>query len=152
MIRIRPATDEDAPAIIKLIAKVYGEFEGVVMDLDGVDAELKAPATSVDRFWVLDLEGTVLGTAACSLYPDHAELKKMYIDLGCRGKGFGRKLVEVVEQAAIQQGLKRIELWSDTRFRDAHAFYEKLGYKKTGEIRDLHDPSDTTELQFVKDL
>ena len=50
----------------------------------------------------------------------------------------------------IRSGLLRS--WSDTRFLDAHRLYERLGYVRTGETRDLHDLSNTTEFFFVKEL
>jgi len=114
---------------------------------------LAAPASSFDRFWVLVAEdGGVHGTAACSLHADHAELKKLYLDAGVRGAGWGRRLIELVEAEACAAGLARIELWSDLRFVTAHAVYLRLGYRSTGRTRDLHDLSGTTEAHFVREL
>ena len=45
-----------------------------------------------------------------------------------------------------------IDLWSDIRFREAHAFYQALGYSQTGGTRDLHDLSNSTEYHFIKRL
>ena len=45
-----------------------------------------------------------------------------------------------------------MELWSDTRFREAHAFYTAMGYTQTGRERDLHDRSESSEFEFVKEL
>jgi hypothetical protein len=45
-----------------------------------------------------------------------------------------------------------MELWSDTRFLDAHRLYERLGYRRTGRTRELHDLSDTVEYEFDKPL
>ncbi|MGZ4666298.1 MAG: hypothetical protein ACXV5Q_15030, partial [Frankiaceae bacterium] len=38
------------------------------------------------------------------------------------------------------------------RFADAHRLYERLGYARSGRSRELHDLSDTTELEFVATL
>ena len=61
MIRIRRGTDDDAPGIIKLIGGVFDEFDGCVLDLEGIDADLHRPASALDRLWVLELGGRVIG-------------------------------------------------------------------------------------------
>lgn len=152
MIRLRPATDADAPGVIALIDRVYGEWEGVVLDLEGVDRDLRAPASSLDRFWVYDREGEIVGTGACSLHAEFVELKKMYVDAAYRGRGLGRRMVELIERTGRERGLARAELWSDTRFLGAHAMYEHLGYRKSGRTRELHDPSNTVEYHLTKPL
>ncbi len=154
MILIRPATDDDSAGIIELIGGIFEEFEGCVLDLEGIDADLLHPAStpSIDRFWVIDLAGKIVGTGAYSFHGGYVELKKMYIHRDHRGRGYGRKLVGLVEQTALQRGVQHIELWSDTRFTGAHSMYQHLGYLKTDRTRELDDPSQTTEYHFEKDL
>ena len=53
---------------------------------------------------------------------------------------------------ARAQGCTAVELWSDTRFDLGHKVYEALGYRRTGESRELHDISMTTEWKFSKSL
>jgi len=57
-----------------------------------------------------------------------------------------------VEREARRRDAGVVELWSDTRFTDAHRLYERLGYQHTGKTPDLHDLSNTTELRFTKEL
>ena len=52
---------------------------------------------------------------------------------------------------AREHGAWRIELWSDTRFEDAHRLYERLGYVKSGN-RKLDDVNDTVEFRYERDL
>jgi hypothetical protein len=61
-------------------------------------------------------------------------------------------LVRRVEEHAAVLGATRVVLWSDTRFTAAHHRYEQLGYVPTGETRELHDPSETTEYRFDREL
>ncbi|MHC4223905.1 MAG: GNAT family N-acetyltransferase [Planctomycetota bacterium] len=150
MPRLRRATDTDSGGVIALIARVFAEYEGCVLDVEAEEPELRAPASSFDRFWVLERSGEVVGCAACVPREDHLELKKVYLDRELRGRGWGRKLIEQVEQRARELGLPRIEFWSDTRFETAHAAYLRLGYRPTGRTRDLHDLSNTTEYHFLK--
>jgi GNAT superfamily N-acetyltransferase len=49
-----------------------------------------------------------------------------------RGRGIGRGLVTAAERWAIERGAPRMTLVSGLARRDAHAFYERLGYEHTG--------------------
>ena len=160
--RLRPVRDDDADGVIALVGGVYAEYPGCVLDLPGVDADLTAPRTSIDTkqgdLWVAeDDRGDVV--AMCGWAPvDGAgsappiELKRLYVAEGHRGRGLGRWLAEQVERVARERGAPAVELWSDTRFVDAHRLYERLGFRRLPETRQLHDPSDTTEYHFRKDL
>ena len=53
---------------------------------------------------------------------------------------------------AESRGARFVELWSDTRFADAHRLYERLGYRKSGVTRELHDMSGSVEYHFRKEL
>jgi len=152
MAPVRPATDDDSAGVIALIARVFAEYPGCVLDVDREEPELRAPASSFDRFWVVEEDGTVVGCIACALHGDVVELKKLYVDEAARGRGLARQLVDLVEATAHDHGAKLIEFWSDTRFVTAHAVYEHLGYSRTGRTRDLHDLSNTTEYHYTKRL
>jgi len=162
-LRLRPVTDADAEQLIALIGSVYAEYPGCVLDLAGVDDDLPAPGRVAARrgspWWVLEDEDTagarrvVASVGAGPLGEDGAvELKRLYVAASHRRRGLAADLVEVVERHASAVGATRIVLWSDTRFRDAHRLYARLGYRDTGERRQLHDPSDTTEIRFEKGL
>lgn len=158
---LRPVCDEDAPALIGLVASVYDEYPGCVLDLPGVDADLREPRSSIDakdgELWVVDApdEGLI---ACCGWAPVETdavaavELKRLYVHASARGRGLGRWLVGRVEDVARSVGRPVVELWSDTRFTDAHRLYERLGYRRLPGTRQLQDPSDTTEYHFRREL
>ena len=54
MTPLRPATDDDSAGVIALIARVFAEYPGCVLDVDREEPELRAPASSFDRFWVVE--------------------------------------------------------------------------------------------------
>ncbi|MCA8929053.1 MAG: GNAT family N-acetyltransferase, partial [Alphaproteobacteria bacterium] len=62
------------------------------------------------------------------------------------------RLVALAEDEARAWSCARIELWSDTRFGEAHAFYQALGYTRSGAERELHDRSQSREYPFAKAL
>ena len=155
---LRPVTDADAPRLIALIGDVFAEYPGCVLDLPGLDADLRWPATAAAAagagWWVLAEDGRIVATigAGRPAADGSVELKRLYVAASHRRRGLARGLVALVERYAEQLGATSIELWSDTRFHDAHALYTSLGYVPTGEQRDLHDPSHTTEYRFVRSL
>ena len=155
---IRPARDEDEDGLIALIGGCFAEYPGCVLDVDGEIPELRAIATCFagrdGRFWVAEAGGAVAGCIGVAPAPDPAgmELLKLYVDGAMRGRGLGGRLVGLVEQEAARRGAAFIELWTDTRFADAHRLYERLGYERLPETRDLHDLSDTTEYHYRKRL
>ena len=58
-------------------------------------------------------------------------LTALVVDEGERGKGVGRALVAVSEAFLLERGCAMIEITSNRRRTDAHAFYERLGYTIT---------------------
>ncbi len=157
---LRPVADADSAALIALITSVFDEYPGCVMDVDGEEPALKAPATSFQHFWVVERAEGIVACVGCALGPPDgpselkkpAELKKLYVHKSARRQGLGRALIELVERTAMSAGRRRIHLWSDTRFEAAHAVYEKIGYVRLPETRDLHDKSNTSEFHYLKEL
>jgi GNAT superfamily N-acetyltransferase len=60
----------------------------------------------------------------------HAEIGGLVVDGRFRGRGIGRLLMQRVEGWARKKNLRSIYLRTNVIRRDAHAFYERLGYKK----------------------
>jgi len=153
---IREARDDDSAGVIDLIARVYAEYPGNVLDVDGEEPELRAPASRFERFWVADRAGEIVGCVALVTRDREGgpvvELKKLYLAPSVRGSGLARELTDLVEGRAREVGARAIELWTDTRFTPAHGFYTHLGYRRTGRTRELHDLSNTTEYEYLKAL
>lgn len=158
-LRLRALRPDDADQVIALIGGVYAEYPGCVLDLPGVDDDLPVLAAHLaalgGRGWVVEDDVDVV--AVVGVAPGivdgvpGAELKRLYVAASHRRRGLGRQLVAVVEDHAVTElGAEAIELWSDSRFDDAHRLYERCGYVRRPQTRDLHDPSHTTEHRFVK--
>jgi GNAT superfamily N-acetyltransferase len=157
-IQIRAGRDDDSWDLIGLIAACWAEYPGCVLDVHGEEPWLLAPATAVaaagGRLWVAEADGRVVASVALkpTAAPATAELKSLYVARAARRGGLGGRLVALVEAEAVARDATAVELWSDTRFLDAHRLYERLGYVRGPETRDLHDLSRTTEFYFRKRL
>ena len=155
---IRAAQDDDAWDLVGLVAGCWSEYPGCVLDVNGEAPELLAIASHYSaaggRVWVVE-DGR--GLAGCIAMrpgdgPHAARLEKLYVAGRARRRGLGTELVALVETEALARGAVEIDLWSDTRFEDAHRLYERLGYARDGQSRELHDLSHTIEYHFRKSL
>jgi predicted GNAT family N-acyltransferase len=62
--------------------------------------------------------------------PDTVRLRQMAVKSGLQGKGIGRVLMQFAENIARDRGNKKLTMHAR---KTASGFYEKLGYKLTGE-------------------
>jgi GNAT superfamily N-acetyltransferase len=151
--------DSDGPQLEVLIRDCWSEYPDCVLDVDAEEPWLRAPAAAYVKYrgahWVLDVDGVVIASVGMRPVPERAglfEIKSLYVGAAARRTGFGARLVRRAERYAREQGATEIELWTDTRFLDAHRLYQRLGYAFTGVTRDLHDLSHTTEYEMLKRL
>jgi putative acetyltransferase len=153
---IRAARDDDSAGLIALIAGVYAEYPGCVLDVDGEEPELRVPASHAvaagGAWWVAARGEAVIGSIALRQAGADAELKKLYVARAERGRGLGAALVATAEREAAARGATRMMLWTDTRFADAHRLYQRLGYARQPGTRALGDRSASVEFHFVKAL
>ena len=155
---IREARDGDAWDLIGLVAGCWSEYPGCVLDVHGEAPELLHIATyythQQGRFWIAEAGGRLVGSVGTQPSPQAGAvlLQKLYVAPGARRQGLGRRLVGQVEDEARARGAGSVEIWTDTRFLDAHRLYEACGYRREPETRDLHDLSHTTEFRYSKQL
>ncbi len=153
---VRTAVDEDAPGVLALVEACFSEYEHCILDTEEMP-HLLALATHFGSqggaAWVVTDGDVVVGTVAWRPRPaGSSELHMLYVAASGRRQGLGTQLVQLVEGEAWRSGATRIELWTDTRFLDAHRLYRTLGYVQDPETRALHDRSDSVEFHFTKTL
>lgn len=155
--RLRVARDSDSPAVIAHIERIWSEYPGCVMDLDE-ESDLRAVASSYaaegGSIWVVeDTAGALAATVAitpCPHAPGGALLGRLYVAKSARRGGLASKLLAFAEQSARARGAAFMELWTDTRFVEAHGFYEARGYSRLPGERALRDASDSYEFHYRK--
>lgn len=124
--------------------------------MDGEAPHLRQPASAFEQWggelWVAELDGRIVGCVGFADHDRQFELRSLYVAAGFRRLGLGGCLVGLVEEAALARGVECVELWTDTRFADAHRLYERLGYERGPRTRDLHDKSRSVEYFYRKRL
>lgn len=157
-LKLRFARDEDAAAIIELIAAVWSEYPGKTLVAAADMPELLRPArvyAACDgRFWVIEAHGRIVGTVALqpSAEAGVVELQKLYVARDMRRNGLGGFLCHLVEREARKRSARAIELWSDIKLLDAHRRYEQLGYVRGEALKTYNDTSATVRYYYRKSL
>lgn len=137
---IREAREADLPALIALFAADPLGGHGDTTDADAFPkylAAFKAIAASSDQtLYAAELNGEVVGTfqtmftttltgrGASSLIIEAVQTRG---DL--RGQGIGAKMIDYCITDARQRGVRLVQLTSNATRKDAHRFYERLGFK-----------------------
>lgn len=136
--KIRPVTFEDNPQVADLIRSVMTEFgcvgDGYSIEDPEVDNIYEAYQVRGHKFWVIVDGEKVLGCGGIGTLEeaedDVCELKKMYFYPELRGKGFGRKLIELCLGEAKGMGYRRCYIETVERMESAIRLYEKSGFQK----------------------
>jgi O-acetylserine/cysteine efflux transporter len=151
---VRAAASADAPGVVQLIGRVYTEYgfvyvpEVEVPDLFRFDQHYAPPRGT---FFVVREDDVIVGSVGVERLDDgSAELHRLYLDARLRGRGTGRALVEAVLDWCRTQKIRRLILWSDTRFDQAHRLYERMGFQRTGERVLPDDLNQTREYGFER--
>jgi GNAT superfamily N-acetyltransferase len=131
---LREATPADAPAIADLVTQLgYPSTEA--------QAARRLEQILSNPEWVTlvaEEAGQVLGFGGLqrTLSYEHdgpvAKIVALVVDQGARRQGVGEAIVRGLERRAVGMGVSRMAVNSANHRADAHAFYEKLGYARTG--------------------
>lgn len=91
-----------------------------------------------------------VGFAEFEAFDSCAELQKLYLDDSVKGKGFGYKLMEFIEEKIKEAGYKMSYLETHSNLKAAIHMYEKIGYKKIQKPREVaHGAMDSF---YIKEL
>lgn len=145
--RIRPATQADAPAIGRVhVATWRSTYPGMMPQalLDGLDEGRSAQrwlarvGEAGKPLLVAEHEGEVVGFAsggpAREGFPDwvEGELYALYLDDACQGQGWGKALVQAFLEALRAEGHRSMGVWVVAANPVRH-FYAHLGGQPAGE-------------------
>jgi GNAT superfamily N-acetyltransferase len=134
-ITVREAADSDAGEVIRLLAQLGHAQPGA-----SAATRLEAFMGQGQHVIVAEAAGgpdSLLGAATLHITPvlhrpgPIGRMTAVVVDESARGKGIGRALVEAAERFLAERGCVLIEVTSNKKRADAHAFYERLGYAST---------------------
>ncbi|MFF9182493.1 GNAT family N-acetyltransferase [Streptomyces misionensis] len=132
----------------------YLRYEGHRTDPAELEREIAAVtgaelAPPTGRLLVGWYGGTAAGTAGVRLLDaETAELTRVFVHAGLRGRGGAPLLVAAAEEAARALGARRLVLDTRDDLVEARALYARLGYTETGP----HNQDPYAEHWFRKEL
>jgi ribosomal protein S18 acetylase RimI-like enzyme len=133
--KIRPATADDAPAAVGLMAQLnefgHGQVDAGVEDRFRAMLNLPQHAIFVaqdDRGQIVGLltasqRWTLWHTGPCAL------IEELVVDKGVRGQGVGRALIQAAIEWAKAQACSEVEVSTEMDNTAAQAFYRRLGFE-----------------------
>ncbi len=130
---IRKATNKDAPSVKKLITHVLeGEYHAShkvfgTGDLDDIHASYGSKG---EVFFVAEEDNGVVGTVGIKKEDEHtALLRRLFVESGVRGKGYGLKLIEAGIDFCKHAGYQKIIFRATRDMKAALGACEKKGFK-----------------------
>jgi putative acetyltransferase len=150
-VRLEPYHPVHRDGFAAVVLHVLCEF-GFSFDR-ALDADLDRPDELYDAAWVV-LDGErVVGTVAVRRVTgddpaDEAELKRMYLLPGYRGKGLGRELLAQVLAWARLEQVRAVRLDTAPTMVAAQRFYEAAGFRACGSRTEVGEQGPRCELLY----
>ncbi len=139
-----------------IVSSVFDEY-GFPFAENDYDADLADPAKYYDGHsgWFAiaeDGDGWAIGCIGLTDEGDGLfELHRLYVLAEQRKSGAGSALVGWVLETARERGARKVILYSDTHFRDAHRLYERFGFVQK-KFRYAPDPWQSREWGYELDM
>ncbi|MFI5532010.1 GNAT family N-acetyltransferase [Kitasatospora sp. NPDC051853] len=141
----RPAGPADVPALVALVESAYrGDssragwtteadlLEGQRTDAEGVAAVIEAPGS---RLLVAEREGELLACCQLEHRGERAYFGMFSVRPELQGGGVGRQVLAEAERVAgAEWGVRELEMTVIEQRSDLIAWYERRGYRRTGEF------------------
>ena len=128
----QPKDREAAANVIKMVLEEYSlPWQPDLADRDVIEVE-QAYLQVGGEFWVVEQNGTIVGTAAYQPIvrgQNAVEIRKMYLLPEVRGRGLGRYLLLELENAIAIKDYQEIWIETASSLKEAVKLYERNGYK-----------------------
>ncbi|WP_420347461.1 GNAT family N-acetyltransferase [Pelagibius sp.] len=131
MIRLRPAVEEELPALSALClrSKAVWGYDDAFMAACREELTLTPADLQNDQLQVAEDDEGVVGVVKLDIESESAELSKLFIEPARIGSGAGRVLFTWAVERARGLGAKTMRIESDP---DAAAFYRHMGAEVVG--------------------
>lgn len=128
MLTIRKAGPEDAALVRGVTRRAYAKWVAVIgrepMPMT-VDYE-KAVLTS--EIQILSFDDVPVALVVLERKPDSIYIDNLAVEPDAQGKGYGRHLLQHIEDVARREGVKTITLLTNAAFASNVSFYEANGF------------------------
>ena len=142
----RPARVDDVPTVVALINSAYrgdASRAGWTTEADLIDgprtddAEIRGLVGAADSLLLLAVRGDeIVGSVLLQRQPDAGYLGMFVVRPSLQGGGTGKQLMHAAETLVREQwGLAKMTMTVITLRPELLAFYERRGYRRTGEVR-----------------
>jgi GNAT superfamily N-acetyltransferase len=141
---IRRATETDLPRIVELLSQLSldDDRDSPVEPLPESyrAAFRRIEADPRQQLLVAEAEGRVVATGTLGIVPNlsyrgrpWAFVEGLVVDSSTRKKGYGEALMRYAIEEARRAGCYKVSLTSNKRRKEAHRFYQKMGFAATHE-------------------
>jgi N-acetylglutamate synthase-like GNAT family acetyltransferase len=135
---IRLSHPQDAPAIAKVLYESFVEYEALYTS-EGFAATTPNADQIKTRMregpvWIACRDDRVLGTVAAVMKGDSLYMRGMAVLPSARGSRVAARLLEQVEQWALDQGCRRVFLSTTPFLSAAIQLYERREFRRTNEL------------------
>lgn len=136
-VEIRPIQKKDNVLIARAIRAVLIEHNvpkvGTVFEDEALDAMFETYASQRSDYFVVAQGSEILGGAGIAPLANYdgavCELQKMYFLERLRGKGIGKKMIDICLEKAIAHGYKGCYLETMPYMKAAQTLYTRSGFK-----------------------
>ncbi|WP_298857659.1 GNAT family N-acetyltransferase [uncultured Sulfitobacter sp.] len=157
-IEIRPFTPDDRDWVVAAHADVYAREAGFddsfgVLVGEIVDAFIAEHDPAVERGWIAWDGGVRLGSIFCvRVDAQTAKLRLFQLSAQARGRGLGRRLLDVCTEFARVQGYRDMVLSTHRSHEAACALYLRNGWREVDERPVHHYGQPLVELDMMLTL
>lgn len=142
---ISPATEPDIPALTQLVNSAYrGDssrrgwtteadlLDGIRTDDESLRAMLQNPQATILKY---ETAGQLLGCVYVEKKGERLCLGMLTVSPDAQAGGIGRQLMAAAEQAARDRQCRTVQMTVIPQRTELIAWYERRGYRPTGETR-----------------
>jgi GNAT superfamily N-acetyltransferase len=120
---------KDIEAVQKGLTVIYSELGNNIVEKTGI-SELGRPI----RIFMRNKENNIVGGIVGDVFGGWLYISLLWIEKSLRGKGYGTKLMSMIEKEATKMGCQNAHL--DTYSFEARPFYKHHGYQVFATLED----------------
>ncbi len=129
---------DDLPWVVERHGALYAQTDGFDNTFAPLVEQilrdyLATREPGVERAWIAEAEGVRAGSMFCVKGPGRdAKLRLFLLDPAMRGRGLGRRMLDLCLRHARDRGFAGLTLWTHESHRAACALYRSAGLRCVG--------------------